>query len=61
MFAFEKVESKNLKATVEELQRKLAFLEIMNVTSVGTTYVRWGRTECPSTAQLVYHGWYYMI
>ena len=23
---------------------------------VGTTYVRWGRTVCPDTAELVYEG-----
>ena len=24
--------------------------------TIGTTYVRWGRTSCPETADLVYHG-----
>ena len=24
--------------------------------NVGTTYVRWGRTVCPDTAELVYEG-----
>ena len=25
--------------------------------NAGTTYVRWGRTECGDTAELVYPGW----
>ena len=28
------------------------------VTGLGTTYVRWGRTECPSTATLLHEGRY---
>ena len=27
-----------------------------NPGSVGTTYVRWGRTSCPSTSELIYEG-----
>ena len=27
-----------------------------NITNIGSTYIRWGRTECPSTAEIVYKG-----
>ena len=45
-----------MKAEAELNEKLLLALTPMNVTSVGTTYVRWGRTECPETAELVYHG-----
>ena len=31
-------------------------LDIPNPGTVGSTYVRWGRRACPSTADLVYEG-----
>ena len=60
----------NQQATIENQQSQLQLLtdrilEIENpdpitdsqvVEGVGSTYVRWGRTQCPDTAQLLYHG-----
>ena len=51
-----------LTQNVQTLQEEVGALkEALNDSSnngdkVGTNYVRWGRTVCPQTAQLVYQG-----
>ena len=52
-----------LTQNVQNLQEEVGTLnEALNASSsngdirVETSYVRWGRTECPQTAQLVYKG-----
>ena len=50
------LENEKLKKKVDENRKMITSLKAMNVTSIGTTYIRWGRTECPATSQLVYSG-----
>ena len=45
-----------LRSEVDWSNQLIVEASPMNATSVGATYIRWGRTECPSTAELVYHG-----
>ena len=50
---------KLLTQSVQNLQVKVEALESKQADSsnrVGTNYVRWGRTVCPQTAQLIYQG-----
>ena len=49
-------ENAKLKAEIQTGKHWIQWLSSMNSTSVGTTYVRWGRTECPETSELVYQG-----
>ena len=64
-----KAELDSLRHYVMEKQDRLemendnlrAIIEAMNTTSVGTTYVRWDRTECPTSAELIYSGKYRML
>ena len=48
-----------LTQNVQNLQQKVEALEESQEDrgKVGTNYVRWGRTECPQTAQRLYTGW----
>ena len=48
-----------LSQTVRHLQEKDATqgdIRNANNGSIGTNYVRWGRTSCPATAELIYQG-----
>ena len=42
--------------TVADIQNSGNDDEGSNNAGVGSTYVRWGRTVCPDTAELVYEG-----
>ena len=37
-------------------QNVLTLMDRVEAIRVGTNYVRWGRTVCPQTAQLIYQG-----
>ena len=47
-----------LKLTVLQQTEQIAEMESRhaNVTSIGTNYVRWGRTVCPGDASQLYQG-----
>ena len=45
----------SLEASVDSLEEEIEESDTDEI-DVGSTYIRWGRTTCPSTAQRVYEG-----